>query len=150
MTGILLTNENFKKFSKNLNKIKPEIALSQAQEELANIFGFKNLFQAKKEIEKFPFYINNDNFDYFSSRLNLNIDSSKVNDSFAFIIGYVNYNIYQLNLFCDEFIKNLENFYETENRFYNYVVFKKTDKCLMLHMSSSIEINRVFNCISNI
>jgi len=116
MTGILLTNENFKKFSKNLNKIKPEITLSQAQEELSNIFGFKNLFQAKKEIENRPFYINNDNFDYFSSRLKLNIESSKIKDSFAFILGYVDYEIFSLHLWTDSFISSLsESFKKVEN-----------------------------------
>lgn len=132
MTGILLTNENFKKFSKNLNKIKTEITLSQAQEELANIFGFKNLFHFKQTLSNSDFYITIENFKYFSSRLIIDLESSKIDNCFAKIIGYKDYNTFHLKMCANTFLTNLSD---------NIINIKNFDKCIFENLKDE------FKCI---
>lgn len=114
MTGLIVTDTNFKRFAKNLKKLKPELSVVSAQEELAKTFGFKNLFNFKQSISKKEFSISNENFKSLSSRLNIDLESSKVDDAFANIIGYKNYETFYLTAWVDDFITGLKNSFPKE------------------------------------
>lgn len=62
MTALIITDSNFKRFAKNLKKLKPELSVVASQEELAMVFGFKNLHHFKQNLLKNAFSISNDNF----------------------------------------------------------------------------------------
>ena len=57
MTALIITDSNFKRFAKNLKKLKPELSVVSSQEELAMVFGFKNLHHFKQNLLKNTFSI---------------------------------------------------------------------------------------------
>jgi hypothetical protein len=114
MTGLIVTDTNFKRFAKNLKKLKPELSVVSAQEELAKIFGFKNLFNFKQSTSKKSFSISNENFKSLSCRLNVDLESSKVDDAFANIIGYKDHETFYLTSWVDDFIYGLKHSFPKE------------------------------------
>lgn len=115
MTGLLLTAESFNRYAKNYKKIKSDLTLYQAQEELAHVFCAKDLFTLKKSMESQPLYINENNFNRYSERLNIGDSISDKENLFAKIIGYGNKKSFELNIFAEHFIKFLYLKYRNED-----------------------------------
>lgn len=129
MTGILLTQESFNRYAKNYKKIKPEIPLSQAQQELAQVFGEKDLFTLKKTLSAKPILINEDNFQKFSERLTIAGDLKEKEDYFGKIVGYYDKESFILNTFADNFIKFMYKNYRNDN--------SKIEKTIMFFPTSN-------------
>lgn len=129
MTGILLTQESFNRYAKNYKKIKPEIPLSQAQQELAQVFGEKDLFTLKKTLSAKPILINEDNFQKFSERLTIAGDLKEKEDHFGKIVGYHDKESFILNTFADNFIKFMYKNYRNDN--------SKIEKTIMFFPTSN-------------
>lgn len=130
MTGLLLTAESFNRYAKNYKKIKSDLTLYQAQEELAHVFCAKDLFTLKKSMESQNLYINEDNFNRFSERLNIGNSITDKENLFAKIIGYGNKKSFELNTFAEHFIKFLYRKYRNEDCLVEKVVIminKKTN-----------------------
>jgi len=133
MTGLIVTDTNFKRFAKNLKKLKPELSVVSAQEELAKTFGFKNLFNFKQSISKKEFSISNENFKSLSCRLNVDLESSKVDDTFAGILGYKNYETFYLTAWADDFVNGLMSSFPKEATVVDKCLFSRGNNAMMLN-----------------
>lgn len=134
MTGLIVTDTNFKRFAKNLKKLKPELSVVSAQEELAKTFGFKNLFNFKQSILKKSFSISNENFKSLSCRLNVDLESSKVDDAFANIIGYKDHETFYLTAWVDDFIYGLKHSFPKETTVVDKCSFGVTPNGIMFNI----------------
>lgn len=130
MTALIITDSNFKRFAKNLKKLKPELSVVASQEELAMVFGFKNLHHFKQNLLKNTFSISNENFKKISSKLNLNLESSELNDAFANILGYKDYETFYLTSWSNDFIDGLTVSFTDKNPIIN--------KCCIIKHCNSI------------
>lgn len=133
MTALIITDSNFKRFAKNLKKLKPELSVVASQEELAMVFGFKNLHHFKQNLLKNAFSISNDNFKKISSKLNLNLESSQLNDAFANILGYKDYETFYLTSWSNDFIDEVISSFQDDNPF--------IDKCYIIKHNNTITLS---------